>query len=115
MVVMAEERAARLLRSGATMLSECCPMCNYPLLKLGEDIWCPSCDRKVVIVREGEEVAKAAGPFILASVEEVILAKVQEIAQRIKAEKDPNALSALSSTLYTLLRSLSSLKQFRKK
>ena len=51
------KQMAELLRSGAKMLSQSCPECGSPLfqLKSGE-IWCANCQRRVVIVSEGEDV-----------------------------------------------------------
>jgi UPF0148 protein len=45
------ENMAELLRSGNTMLNKSCPECNSPLFKNRKgEIFCPSCNRKVLIV-----------------------------------------------------------------
>ena len=44
------------LYQGAKMLAYHCPECKVPLLKKDERIFCPSCNKNVVIVKEGEEV-----------------------------------------------------------
>ena len=46
------KKMATLLRSGATMLDRYCPNCNYILFRLKNDqIYCPICDREVIIVK----------------------------------------------------------------
>ncbi len=46
------KKMATLLRSGATMLDKYCPNCNYILFRLKNDqIYCPICDREVIIVK----------------------------------------------------------------
>jgi len=45
------DKMAELLRSGNTMLNKSCPECNSPLFKNRKgEIFCPSCNRKVLIV-----------------------------------------------------------------
>lgn len=47
------KKMATLLRSGATMLDKYCPNCNYILFRLKNDqIYCPICDREVIIVKD---------------------------------------------------------------
>ncbi|MEM3980037.1 MAG: Sjogren's syndrome/scleroderma autoantigen 1 family protein, partial [Ignisphaera sp.] len=57
---VALKRAVELIRSGAALLSEVCPICKSPLLKLrsGETV-CPI-HGKVMIVKTEEEVAEAS-------------------------------------------------------
>lgn len=51
------KKMADLLRGGATMLNKACPECNSPLFKVkNEEIFCPICEKKVVIVKKGDEV-----------------------------------------------------------
>ena len=46
------KKMATLLRSGATMLDKYCLNCNYILFRLKNDqIYCPICDREVIIVK----------------------------------------------------------------
>ena len=51
------KKMAELLRKGSTMLNKACPTCNSPLFKFkDEDIFCPICNKKVLIIKEGEEI-----------------------------------------------------------
>jgi len=45
------KKMAELLRSGNTMLNRSCPVCNTPIFRNKEgELFCPSCNRKVMIV-----------------------------------------------------------------
>lgn len=104
---------ADLLRSGAVMLSRSCPECGTPLfqLKSGEII-CANCQRRVVIVPEGEEATAEAG-MRLESVEEVIVEKLVTLGQAMSRESDPEALRPLSELMDSLLGNLERLRASR--
>jgi UPF0148 protein len=54
------KKMATLLRSGATMLDIYCPNCKYILFRLKNDkIYCPICDREVIIVKSDLENKKS--------------------------------------------------------
>lgn len=56
---IALKRAVELMRSGATLLSEVCPICKSPLFKLRSgEVVCPIHGR-VMLVKTEEEVAEA--------------------------------------------------------
>lgn len=105
---------AEWLRRGATMLPEHCPACNSPLFKRNEEVWCAKCDKRVVIIKKGEEAPKITGPMVLSSLEETMLTKVQETTAQIKTEKDPERLQQLGNLLSTWLEALEKLKKIQK-
>ncbi len=54
------KKMATLLRSGATMLDKYCPNCKNILFRLKNDkIYCPICDREVIIVNNDMENKKS--------------------------------------------------------
>jgi len=108
------KQMAEWLRKGATMLSEQCPACSSPLFKLREEIWCPNCNKRVIIVKKEEEAPKMAGPMLLAGVEDTVLRKISEINAQIKAEKDPEKLEKLGDLLSIWLEALEKLKKIQK-
>lgn len=112
---MSEEikRMADYLRRGATMLSETCPECSSPLFKIHEDVWCPKCNKRVVIVKGEEEAPKITAPMLLSSIEEVILNKIHETAAQIKVEKDPDRLQKLGNLISTWLEALERLRKIK--
>ncbi len=105
---------ADLLREGATMLSRSCPECATPLFQLKSgDIVCANCQRRVVIVPEGEEATAEAG-IRLESVEKVIVEKLVTLGQAMSQESDPEALRSLSELMDSLLGNLERLRANRK-
>ena len=108
------KRMADLLKSGATMIFEHCPECNTPLFKINDEVWCPKCNKRVIIVKEGEE-ASVAGMLLLDDAEKTIMAKLQETSLWIRNEKDPSKLRELGSLLSTWLEALERLRRIQGK
>lgn len=104
---------AELLRSGAKMLSHSCPECGSPLfqLKSGE-VWCAKCQRRVIIVPEGEEAPETG--FKLESLEQAIVSKLASMTGLLSSEDDPNRLKETAEALNALLASLERLRRIRK-
>jgi len=108
------KRMADLLRSGARMLPQFCPVCGSPLFEMPSgEIWCATCEKKVVIVKEGEAEAAAMKAVLWPSLEESILGKLKEIDLRIRDEEDPEELYRLGKILNTLLEALERLRKVR--
>jgi UPF0148 protein len=105
---------AKLLRSGARMLSQSCPECGSPLfqLKSGE-IWCAKCQRRVIIVSEGEESLATVGPR-LESLENVLVDKLSSLEELLVQEREPEKLKIVTETLNMLLTSLEKSRRIRK-
>jgi len=106
---------ADLLRQGAALTELPCPACSSPLFKLRSgDLWCARCQKRVVIVKEGEQPIGAASPMLLSSLESTILMKIQEMEGKIKEEKDPEKLQSLGALLSTLLENLERIKKMKR-
>jgi UPF0148 protein len=106
---------ADLLRQGATLTEHSCPACSSPLFKLRSgDLWCASCQKRVIIVREGEAEPEATDPTLFASLESTILAKIQAIEKELSEEKDIEKLKNLGTTLSTLLENLEKIRKMKK-
>lgn len=86
---------ADLLREGATMLSQSCPVCNVPLFRLKSgEIICPSCKRRVVVLREGE----AEGELevgVNVRLRGVLSRKLAEVLRKIEEVDDEDRLMRL--------------------
>jgi UPF0148 protein len=107
---------ADLLRQGATLTEHACPACSSPLFKLRSgDLWCASCQKRVIIVKEGEPEPEATDPTFFSNLETTILAKIQEIEKELKEEKDPERLQNLGTTLSTLLKNLEKIRKMKKR
>ena len=106
---------ADLLRQGATLTEHSCPACSSPLFKLRSgNLWCASCQKRVIIVREGETEPEATDPTLFSSLESTILAKIQAIEKELGEENDAEKLRTLGTTLSTLLENLEKIRKMKK-
>ena len=105
---------ADLLRQGATLTEHSCPACSSPLFKLKSgDLWCASCQKRVIIVKEGEPEPDAIYPTFFSSLESTILVKIQEVEKELREEKDTEKLQNLGTTLSTLLKNLAKIRKMK--
>jgi UPF0148 protein len=107
------KRMADLLRSGATMLQETCPVCATPLFRLGKDTFCPKCNRPVAIVKSAEEEVRLASQQVLDNLEQAILEKIAELNTAIKNERELAPLRELGETIKTYLSALEQIRNLR--
>lgn len=106
---------ADLLRQGATLTQLACPACASPLFKLkNNDLWCAKCQKKVIVVKEGEDTSKIQGSIALENLETTLLSKIQTIQTKMEHEENPKELQNLSTTLTALLESLEKLRKSKK-
>lgn len=107
------KRMADLLRSGATMLKETCPVCATPIFRLGKDTFCPKCNRPVAIVKSAEEEVRLASQQVLDGLEQAILEKIAELNLAIKNEHEPARLRDLGESTRTWLAVLEQLRKLK--
>lgn len=106
---------ADLLRQGATLTEHACPACSSPLFKLRSgNLWCAHCQKRVIIVREGETEPEITDPTFFSNLESTILVKIQEIEKKLGEEKDAEKLQNLGTTLSTLLENLEKIRKMKK-
>jgi UPF0148 protein len=106
---------ADMLKQGATLTEHSCPACSSPLFKLKSgDLWCVQCQKRVIIVKEGESTTEAASQVLLTSLESTILTKIQEIEKEMREEKDAEKLQRLGSILSTLLENLERIRKMKR-
>ncbi len=107
---------ADMLKQGATLTELICPACSSPLFKLKSgDLWCAKCQKRVIVVKKGEPSAGATSSGLLNGLESTILAKIQEIENEIKEEKDPEKIHRLGVILSTLLENLEKIEKMKGK
>jgi UPF0148 protein len=105
---------ADLLKQGSTLTELACPACASPLFRLKNgELWCAKCEKKVIVVKEGEE-PKLARSATLDSLEATLLVKVQEIQSRMEHEQNPDELQKLGSVLSELLENLDRTRRIKK-
>jgi UPF0148 protein len=108
------KRMADLLRQGATLTDLSCPACASPLFRLKDGtLWCAKDEKKVIIVKEGEEQEKASSAAY-DKLETTLLAKVQSIQDKIQNTEDVEELQKLSLALSELLGNLEKVKKMKK-
>jgi UPF0148 protein len=108
------KRMADLLRQGATLTDLSCPVCSSPLFRLKDGtLWCAKCEKKVIVVKEGEETEKASSAAY-DKLEATLLTKMQDIQDKIQRTEDVEELQKLSSALSELLSNLEKIKKMKK-
>ena len=107
---------ADLLRQGATLTDLSCPVCASPLFRLKDGtLWCANDEKKVIIVKEGEEPPKqAAANTAYDKLEATLLAKMQDLQGKIEKTEDIEELQKLSVAITELLINLEKIKSMKK-
>jgi len=107
---------ADLLRQGDTLTDLSCPVCASPLFRLKDGtLWCAKDEKKVVIVKEGEEPPKqATASTAYDKLEATLLTKMQDLQGKIEKTEDVEELQKLSAALSELLNSLEKIKNMKK-
>ena len=106
---------ADLLRQGATLTEHACPACSSPIFKLrSKDLWCVSCQKRVIIVREGDPEPEVTEAPVFSSLESTILGKIQEIEKQLVEETDAKKLKTIGATLSILLENLEKIRNMKK-
>jgi len=108
------QNMADLLKQGARLTELSCPACSSPLFKLkSRELWCVKCQKRVLVIKEGETPEEATRSIMLSGVESTVLAKIREVQAKINEEKDPTQLEKLSTTLASLLENLEKIKKMK--
>lgn len=109
---------ADLLRQGDTLTDMACPVCSSPLFRLQDGtLWCAKDEKKVVIVKEGEEPPappKPSSGSAYDKLESTLLVKIEELQGKIEKTQDTEELQKLSAALSQLLDSLDKIGKMKK-
>ncbi len=109
------KRMADLLRQGATLTDLSCPVCASPLFRLKNGIlWCAKDEKKVIVVKEGEETEKTTSNIAMDKLEATLLSKLQDLQEKIQKTDNVEELQKLSTALSELLSSLEKIKKMKK-
>jgi UPF0148 protein len=112
------KRMAELLRQGATLTDLSCPVCASPLFRLKDGtLWCGKDEKKVVIVKDGEEMPKQASTLqsnvSYDKLEATLMKKIEEIQTKIEKTEDIDELQKLVLALSELLNSVEKIKKMK--
>ncbi len=109
------KRMADLLRQGATLTDLACPVCSSPLFRLKDGtLWCGKDEKKVIILKEGEEAPKPANNSAMDTLEATLLSKVANLQEKIQKTDDVEELGKLTAALSEMLESLEKIKRVKK-
>ncbi|MGD2072184.1 MAG: Sjogren's syndrome/scleroderma autoantigen 1 family protein [Candidatus Thorarchaeota archaeon] len=104
------KKMAELLRQGATMLAQACPQCASPLLQINEDVYCATCDRRIVIVDSDEEIESYAVKALIPQLRETLLKKLKTLNNYLELENDTEKLTKIANLMLLLLQALHKLE-----
>jgi len=109
------KRMADMLRQGATLTELACPACASPIFRLRSgSLWCAKCEKKVIIVKEGEDPSKITGSIVLENLEATLLTKVQEIQNKMEHEQNMEELQKLGTVLSGMLENLEKIRKTKR-
>ena len=108
-------RMVDMLRGGAVMLAETCPVCHTPLFKLKSgEVYCATCEKRVIIVREGEEEEfKALQVSTVESLDRTVFTKLAELNELAKHEGEVDRLYDLARCIVAWLEVLERLRRLK--
>ena len=110
------KRMADLLRQGATLTDMACPVCSSPLFRLKDGtLWCGKDEKKVILIKEGEEPPKSTGiNAAMDTLEATLMKKVQDLQEKIQQTDNAEELGKLTTALSQILDSLEKVKRMKK-
>ncbi len=72
------QNMADLLKQGATLSELSCPACASPLFRLKSgELWCAKCQKRVIVIKEGETPEEAGKAIMLSGLESTVLTKMR--------------------------------------
>ena len=93
-----QKKMGDLLLKGATMLDKYCPECKNILFKLvNKDIYCPSCEKKIIIIEDNENSTKREHlknreteikNFSKMNIENVLIGKLDFLIKKLESTED---------------------------
>ena len=106
---------ADALKAGGALLNVACPICNYPLIKIEEKIYCKICNQEVYIYRDESELPKEYKQALKqkskdtideSEVEKTIKAKIEDLRKKLEMAIDPDEIVKLSEAIDKLNQTL---------
>ncbi|TDA25495.1 MAG: hypothetical protein DSO01_07390 [Archaeoglobi archaeon] len=105
--------AAKLLRKGAKMLSYYCPECHFPLFESEGRIFCPNCEKEVIIEKETEkeekkeEVKEETRSNLLNAMENAVV----RICELIISSNSPEEIKTLSESIEKIVNAIERMRK----
>lgn len=109
------KRMAELLRQGATLTDLACPQCSSPLFRLQDGtLWCGTDEKRVLLLKEGEEPPKVTISPAMDKLEATLMAKVTDLQDKIQHTENVEELTKITTALGDLLDNLEKVKRIKK-
>jgi uncharacterized Zn finger protein (UPF0148 family) len=106
---------ADLLRQGSTLTNLACPACASPLFRLKDGtLWCAKCEKEVILLKEGEKATKITSSMALERLEATLLAKVQDVQNKMQQTENIDELQKLGAALSELLENLEKVRKVKR-
>ena len=107
---------AELLRQGATLTELSCPACSSPLFRLKDGtLWCAKDEKKVIIVKEGEEPpTQQTTATQYDKLETTLQTKINDLQAKIEKTENIEELQKLTNALSDVLNSLEKINKIKK-
>ena len=110
---------AEALRAGGTLLSTACPVCDSPLIKIKDKIYCKVCNKEVMIYKDEselpKEVQKALHKNLTSNAPEskmlvTINNKIEALRTKLEETDDPDEIIKLSVAIDKLHDTLTKIR-----
>ncbi|MGC9780618.1 MAG: hypothetical protein HZR80_15350 [Candidatus Heimdallarchaeota archaeon] len=107
---------AQALRAGGTLLHAACPVCDSPLIKIQDKIYCKVCDKEVLIYKDEKELpaeiqkamkknaAKTSARET--SITKTINEKIEQLRVKLENTDDPDEIIKITEAIDKLLQTL---------
>ena len=106
------KRMSELLKSGASMLSELCPVCRVPLFRLrGGRVVCPKCGRSVFLVRDEVDEARVLVDVTVLDLQRSICERLRVVSSRLLSASSVEEERALGELAVTYLEALERIRR----
>ncbi len=112
---------AEALRAGGTLLSTACPVCDSPLIKIKDKIYCKVCNKEVMIYKDESELPKeiqralhknasSTTDSTESKVQQTINKKIETLRKRLEEAEDPDEIIKLSDAIDKLHSTLTKMR-----
>ncbi|MHA1185256.1 MAG: Sjogren's syndrome/scleroderma autoantigen 1 family protein [Candidatus Heimdallarchaeota archaeon] len=112
---------AAALRAGGTLLNKACPVCDSPLIKINDKVYCKVCEKEVIIYQDEKElpaeirkeIKKKVSPAVSeeeSKVEKTLKSKIEKLRLQLEESDDPDEIIKLTEAIDKLNSTLKKMK-----
>ena len=112
---------AEALRAGGTLLSAACPICDSPLIKINDKIYCKVCNKEVMIYKDEKDLPKEVQKALQREnkyannasdnkLEQTIKNKIESLRKKLEETDDPDEIMKVSEAIDKLHSTLTKMQ-----